>query len=139
MLYLAGGQCSVAGPITNNGTVRLSGAATISSTGAFVNNGVLDLINGPSGLPANFVNNGTVLHSSSVQVQKTQISGGSFIVTVQGYQGHIYQLQRSDSLTAPSWTNVGASQTGAGIALTLTDSTVGGATREFYRIVVTPP
>ena len=112
VLYLAGGQCVVAGAITNNGTVRLSGAATISSTGTFTNNGVLDLINGTSGLPTHVVNNGTVLDASSVRVRQTSVSGANFIVTIQGYQGHTYQLQRSASLTVAAWTNVGASQAG---------------------------
>ena len=139
VLYLAGGQCMVAGAITNNGTVRLSGAATISSTGTFTNNGVLDLINGTSGLPTHVVNNGTVLDASSVRVRQTSVSGANFIVTIQGYQGHTYQLQRSASLTVAAWTNVGASQAGAGNLLTFTDSSVGSTTSAFYRVVVSSP
>jgi rhamnogalacturonan endolyase len=137
-LDLAGGTLSVSGAITNNGTVRLSGSPSLSSTGTFTNNGVLDLINGPASLPANFVNNGTVLDSSSVQVKQASVSGADVVVTVQGQAGHHYQLQRSDSLPAGTWTNVGASQAGAGATLTFTDAGGASAARAFYRVVITP-
>jgi fibronectin-binding autotransporter adhesin len=138
VLYLAGGKLSIAGSITNNGIVKLSGSASLSLTGAFTNNGVLDLIDGPQTLPTGFVNDGTVLTSSSVQVQQLAMSGSSFTLTIQGYAQHTYQLQSTSSLVAPiTWTNVGAAQTGTGSPLNFTDTGASG-TNGFYQILVSP-
>jgi autotransporter-associated beta strand protein len=139
VLYLEGGAMSIAGSITNSGLVKLSGSATLSQTGTFTNSGVLDLINGPQSLPAGFVNNATVLTSSSVQVQQLAMSGSNnFTLTIQGYAQHTYQLQRATSLVAPvTWTNVGAAQAGAGAPLNLTDTGVPSA-KGFYQVLVAP-
>jgi autotransporter-associated beta strand protein len=139
VLYLEGGAMSIAGSITNSGLVKLSGSATLSQTGTFTNSGVLDLINGPQSLPAGFVNNGTVLTSSSVQVQQLVMSGSNnFTLTIQGYAQHTYQLQRATSLVAPvTWTNVGAAQAGAGAPLNFTDTGVPSA-KGFYQVLVAP-
>jgi fibronectin-binding autotransporter adhesin len=136
--YLANGTLSVSGGITNNGILKLSGTPALAETGSLINNGVLDLINGPQTLPAKFTNNGTVLYSSSVSVQQVAMTGSSFALTIQGYAQHNYQLQRATSLVPPiNWTNVGASQAGAGLPLTLTDTgTVGPV--GFYHVQVTP-
>jgi autotransporter-associated beta strand protein len=139
VLYLAGGTLHIAGAITNNGLIKLSGSATMTSTGTFTNNGVLDLINGLQTLPANFVNDGTVLNASSVQAQGLTMSGSSFTLTIVGYAQHTYQLQRTTSLTAPvTWTNVGAAQTGTGSPLTFSDSGGATGTQGFYQILVSP-
>ena len=137
VLYLAGGGLSVSGPIINFGTFKLSGAPTLSLTGTFTNNGVLDLINGPSALPPNFVNDGTVLDASNITVQQAAMSGTTFSVTILSYPQHTYQLQSSASLVNPSWTNVGSSQAGTGSVLTFTDLSASG-TQGFYQIVVSP-
>jgi autotransporter-associated beta strand protein len=133
---LAGGALSIAGAITNNGTIRFKGTPIFSSTGSFTNNGVLDLINGPATLPAGFVNNGILVDSSAVKAADVSISGANFIISVKGYAGHTYQLQRADSLMLPTWTNVGSLQNGTGGTLILTD--IGGAngTQHFYRVQV---
>jgi autotransporter-associated beta strand protein len=137
-VYLAGGSLAVSGSITNNGIFKVSGTPALAVTGHFINNGVLDLINGPSSLPPNFVNNGTVLNAKNVTVQQTSLSGTTFSVTVQSYLEHTYQLQRSNSLTNPNWTNVGSAKAGTGASLEFTDS--GGATgsQGFYQVVVSP-
>jgi autotransporter-associated beta strand protein len=138
VFYLAGGSLSVSGAVTNNGIFETSGTPTLTS-GSFINNGVLDLIDGPQTLPANFINNGTVLNASSVQARQVTMSGSNFTLTIQGYSGHIYQLQRTPSLTAPvTWTNVGAAQTGAGSPLTFTDSGGASGTQGFYQILISP-
>lgn len=110
----------------------------LSLTGHFINNGVLDLINGPSSLPPNFVNNGTVLTAGNELVQQANLSGTTFSLTVKSYVEHTYQLQRASSLTVPNWTNIGAAQAGTGSALVFSDS--GGATgsQGFYRVMVSP-
>jgi autotransporter-associated beta strand protein len=137
-LYLAGGGLSVSGAITNNGIFKLSGTSSLAFTGGFTNNGVFDFINGFGSLPADFVNNGTVLDSSAVKVQEVTVTGTNLSLTIQSYRLHTYQLQRADSLIPPNWTDVGASQPGNDSTLTFTD--VGGAIgpKYFYRIQVSP-
>jgi autotransporter-associated beta strand protein len=137
VFYLAGGSLSVSGGITNNGIFKISGAPSLSLTGQFVNNGVLDLINATSNLPANFVNNGTVLSANDVQVQHLSLAGSSFGVSVLSYPQHTYQLQEAATLTNPVWTNVGTAQVGDGSVLTFTDPGAGGSQR-FYQILVSP-
>jgi autotransporter-associated beta strand protein len=138
VLYLNGGTVSIAGSITNNGIVKLSGSATLSLTGAFTNNGVLDLINGPQILPSGFVNDGTVLNASSVQVQQIGMSGSGFALSIEGYAQHTYQLQNATSLSTPiNWTNVGAAQTGTGGTMIFNDPATTGS-GAFYRILVSP-
>jgi autotransporter-associated beta strand protein len=135
--YLAGGSLTVSGLITNDGIFKVSGTPALSLTGAFTNNGVLDLINGRSALPPNFVNNGTVLNAGNVAVQHFGMTGASFSLGILSYVEHTYQLQRSSSITTPSWTNVGSSQAGTGSTLTFTDPSPAGA-RGFYQILVSP-
>ena len=106
-------------------------------TGSFINNGVLDLINGSSALPPNFVNNGTVLNSGNVTVRKAGMAGADFDLTIQSYLEHTYQLQRAGSLSNPTWTNIGAPQTGDGSTLEFSDPGAAG-TQGFYRIQVSP-
>jgi hypothetical protein len=118
--------------------VKLSGSATISQTGSFTNNGVLDLIDGLQTLPTGFANNGTVLNANSVQVEQAAVSGSGFSVAIEGYAQHTYQLQSSQSLTAPiTWTNVGAPQAGTGGPLTFTDPSAAG-TKGFYKVQISP-
>jgi autotransporter-associated beta strand protein len=136
VLYLDGTP-NVSGTINNNGIVKLSGATSL--TGTFTNNGVLDLINGPQSLPSHFINNGTVLTQSSVQVRQLATSGSSgFSLTIQGYALHTYQLQRATSLAPPiTWTNIGAPQTGSGLPITFSDPSL-TASNGFYRVQVSP-
>jgi hypothetical protein len=118
--------------------VKIAGAATLKLTGAFTNNGVLDLIDGPQTLPSSFTNTGTVLTASSVQVQALVMSGSNFTLTVQGYAQHTYQLQSTPALTVPvTWSNVGAAQVGTGSPLTFTDMGA-SSTQKFYQILVSP-
>jgi autotransporter-associated beta strand protein len=95
---LASGSLSVSGMVTNNGIFKISGTPSLALTGSFINNGVLDLINGAQTLPVHFINNGTVLDASSVHVQHLAMSGSNFTLTVQGYAQHTYQLQRTASI-----------------------------------------
>lgn len=89
------GTLTTTGDVVNNGTIRISGGAVLNATGSFVNNGVLDLLTGAQTLPANLVNNGVIIDSSSLgQVQATK-SGTTFTVSVQTSAGHTYQFQRA--------------------------------------------
>ena len=131
------GTLSVGGNLTNNGTLRLTGGASFSVTGTFINNGVLDLLTGAQSLPAGLVNNGVIIDASSLRMVSVARSGSTVTLTAQTYLGHSYQLQRSDSLTAPNWTNIGPAKSGNDAAQTFPDPAATGA-QGFYRIVVTP-
>lgn len=137
LVALGPGAMSVNGDVTNNGAIRLTAGAALHVSGAFTNYGLLDIMTGTRTLPAGFVNLGTVLDSSSVRVNEASRSGQDFTVTLQGYEGHGYQLQAADSLTG-IWTSLGAKQAGTGSALTFTDHGGANGARKFYRISVSP-
>lgn len=137
LVALGSGALSVNGDVTNNGTIRLTSGAALNVSGTFTNNGLLDMMTGTQTLPAGFVNHGTVLDSSRVRVDAASRSGQDFTVTIQGYEGHGYQLQATDSLMV-AWAAVGGSQNGTGSALTFTDNGGASGARKFYRISVSP-
>ena len=126
-----------AGSVTNNGTLRFIGGAAMNVAGGFVNNGVLDIMTGAQTLPAGFVNNGTLLDATRIRTASGTKSGVNFTLTLQGYGGHSYLLQRVDAL-GDVWTNIGTAQPGAGGVLNLND--LGGAVGEqrYYRVLVAP-
>ena len=128
---------TVNGNVTNNGAMQFIAGTGLQVNGVFVNNGLLDLMTGAQGLPVNFINNGTVLDSSNVRVLSFNISGPDVVLTIQGYNGHTYQLQRTDALNPAAWQSVGAAQDGTGDVLTFTDSSVTGS-QNFYRVQVSP-
>jgi hypothetical protein len=51
------------GEVVNNGTLKLTNGTTLSATGLFINNGTLDLTQGGQTVPANLINNGTILYA----------------------------------------------------------------------------
>lgn len=138
LVTLDGGALIVTGNLTSTGTIRLTGGATLAVTGTLTNHGTLDLMTATQTLPAGFINHGVVLNSSNIRVTSSALAGADFTVTLTGYAGHTYQLQRADSLTAATWTALGTAQPGSGTVLALTDA--GGATgpQRFYRVRVSP-
>ncbi len=137
-LEFPSGTLAVAGAITNNGTVRVFGTTLPTSTGSFINNGILDLINGPAALPANFINNGTVLDSSVVRIRSISTLGGIMTLTIQSHPGHFYHLQHTSTLSPAAWQALGTAQSGNGGVLTFTDASGMGTGEHYYRIVVAP-
>jgi hypothetical protein len=133
-----GALLSGSGNIVNSGTMRVTGGAVLATSGTFTNNGLLDVMTAGAALPANFVNNGVVLDSSAVKVAGTQVSGSDVVVSITGYAGHGYQLQRCASLTGGTWEDVGAMQNGMGGVLTFTDTGGASTAQGFYRVVVSP-
>ena len=131
-----GGTLEISGNVTNNGTMQFLNGSGLAVTGPFVNNGLLDLLTGVQTLPMNFINHGTVLLATNITVTSAAKSGGTFTLTLQGYDGHTYQLQRSAILSSANWQNVGPSQDGVGAVLTFTDTASGN--QNFYRILVSP-
>jgi autotransporter-associated beta strand protein len=136
------GTITVTGDVVNSGTMRFTGGSGIVATGNFVNNGVLDLLTGAQGLPANLdsSSSGVIIDSSQVKVASASKVGNTFTVQIKGYTGHNYKLQRRASLTSGSWTDIGSSQAGdsnAAQMLTFTDNGASG-NQYFYRVSVNP-
>lgn len=136
-----GGTLTLGGAVINNGTIRLTGGATLAASGttSFVNNGVVDLLDGVAQLPANFSNGGSgvVLTQNSVRFASVGKTAAGITLTINSLPGFSYQLQRSPGLGAgTNYVNVGAAQTGGnGTTLTFTDSAPTG-TQAFYRVVL---
>ena len=87
--------------------------------------------------PANFLNCGTVLDATLIRPSSPTKTGANFTLTIQGYAGHDYQSQTTET-PGGRWTNIGPVQAGSGGVLTFND--LGGATgeRKFHRVLVAP-
>ncbi len=137
------GGLTVSGNITNNGSMQFTAGTGFQSSGTFTNNGILDLLTGFQSLPSNFINNGIVIDSSTLGMCSASKSANVVTVKVPTHSGHSYQMQRSASMSAGSWVNVGTPQTGLTTATgaptdrTFTDSSASDP-KCFYRFVVTP-
>jgi hypothetical protein len=130
----ASGTLTVAGGVTNQGTLRLLGNAQLTFDGALINNGVLDIMTWSGVLPPGLVNNGVLLDGSAIQIESCAVKNGNVDLTIMGYAGHTYQLQASSALNPATWSNVASPQAGAGETLEFTDDA--GAGYEFYRVAV---
>ncbi len=150
-VHLNGGQLTIAGhsssavvqgaitgngSLINTGTLRLVGEASLAISGTLTNQGVLDIMTWSGTLPAGFVNQGVVLDRSKVKIDACEKRGNSFSLSIMGYSGHGYQLQRSDDLSG-SWQNIGSEQAGNNAPLTFTDSTGATLMQRFYRVMLT--
>jgi T5SS/PEP-CTERM-associated repeat protein len=141
VLSECGRTLTFTGTVTNNGTIRAINNSVLQTTGTLVNNGVIDIINGKADFQGAFINNGLVFtNENEVQISSVARSGSDIVVQIQSVSNASYQLQVSPSLTPAAWTNLGASQSGAGGVLIFTDS--GGATNgpaRFYQVKITAP
>ncbi len=131
-----GATLEISGNVTNNGAMQFINGSGLAVTGTFANNGLLDLLTGAQTLPVNFINNGTVLLATNVVVTSFTKTSGTILLTIYGYDGHTYQLQRTATLNSANWQNVGPAQDGQGAPLTFTDTPGGG--QNFYRVSVSP-
>lgn len=131
-----GGTLNISGNVTNNGTMQFLNGSGIAVAGTFVNNGLLDLLVGAQNLPPNFINNGTVLLATNILVTAFAKTNDTISLTIHGYEGHTYQLQRTATLSNANWQDIGPSQDGLGTPLTFTDSP--GDDQNYYRIAVSP-
>ena len=133
------GTLTLTGAVTNNGVMRIRRGAVLDAGSAtsFINNGTLDVITGSVTLPPNFSNgsSGVVLDSSLVRVKGVNRSGEQLTVQIDGYSGHSYQLQRSDSLVPSSFRDIGVAQPGQ-TGQTLSFSTTLEGEAHFYRVRV---
>lgn len=136
-LVVAGrGRLNVATNLVNNGLMRLSGAAVLNILGAFTNSGVLDVMTWHGVLPPGFVNHGVVLDRGAIRIESARVAGNDFIVKIQGYSGHTYQLQYCDDLASGVWTTIGLPVTGANSMISLSHTNGTAAEKRFYRIAV---
>jgi hypothetical protein len=134
----SGGALTVGGSVTNQGTLRLLGDAQLNIGGAFINNGVLDIMNWDGVLPPGFANQGVLLDRSAIKVESCAVEGRDFHMTVMGYAGHSYQLQYSDSLRPAAWANLGPPQAGTETFLVFTHTNGIAASQRFYRVAANP-
>jgi len=132
------GSITGTGNLTNAGTLRLVGDATLGFSGKFINNGVLDVMTWNGTLPADFVNSGIVFDRSAVKISSCSMEGNALLITIHGYSGHSYQLQSSLNLQDGSWQNSGAPVPGNNEPITITVPDVAKASRSFFRFVVVP-
>jgi hypothetical protein len=134
MVY-PGGSLTVSN-VVNNGTLRLIGATALSISGTFTNTGTLDVMSWNGSLPSGLVNQGTILDGSLIAISDFELNGADFSATIQGYDGHTYQLQYHDDLASEGWLDVGTAIPGTGNPINFTHS--GGATEDqrFYRVIV---
>jgi pectate lyase len=132
------GTLQVVTNLVNNGTLRLTGPASLTVSGTFTNNGLLDIMTWNGTLPAQFVNHGTVLDRNAIRVSSPRASGKDFEVKIDGYAGHGYQLQYRDDLASGTWTTLGPATAGANALITFTHTNGVTAQRRFYRVAVNP-
>jgi len=122
--------------LVNTGTLRLTGNAGLTVSGAFTNTGTLDVMTWNGTLPGGLVNLGTVLDRSLIVITSFGVNGTNFNATIQGYAGHIYQLQYRDELASGTWQNLGAAVTGANTAIVFTHPNGATALQRYYRVAV---
>lgn len=134
----ASNTVTVTGSVTNLGTLRLLGNSQLTIGGAFINDGVLDIMTWNGVLPAGFVNDGVLLDRTAVKIESCAVNGNDFSITIMGYTSHSYQLQSSTTLGTGSWTNLGIAQAGNQAPLVFTDTSGVTTSERFYRVVVDP-
>jgi hypothetical protein len=143
---VAGGTLTVTGAVINHGTMRfVRGASLVVGEGAsFINHGTLDIMTGSFSAPGGFVNNGTVLDSTLIRVKtishNATASPATVTLTMAGYTGHLYQLERSTALGPGTFAPLNDVPTQAGMTggtLIFTDPAA-HPNRSFYRVRVDP-
>jgi hypothetical protein len=139
-LILKAGTIHITENATNHGTLRLTDDAALITSDTFINTGVIDVINWSGSLPGTLINTGTILDRSSIRVLSTQVDATTFSFTVPSYEGHLYQLESTTTLTNP-WSPNGQPVLGTGCAtcpVILPFSPTLDGPVGFYRVVVTP-
>lgn len=150
LVRLASGTLMATAGVTNNGVMRFAkGASLAVSGGTFTNNGVLDVMTGSYSAPNGFTNNGVVYDSSLIKAKSVSYQPASqqFTVTIDGYPGHTYRLEKSASLMA-GFSSAGVSDQSVAentasnpppgpTTLTFIDNNQSAA-QGFYRVAVDP-
>ncbi len=95
----------------NHGAFRVTSGNAFELLSSFTDTGLLDLLTAevsPDVLQNNG-NQGDILDSSLVNVAGANRTNG-FTLSIQGYAGKSYRLQRSSTLPQPDWTDLGPAQ-----------------------------
>ncbi|MES2920148.1 MAG: immunoglobulin domain-containing protein [Verrucomicrobiota bacterium] len=124
--------------LVNSGILRLTGDALLNVGGSFTNTGTLDVMTWSGTLPPRLVNSGVILDKGLVKISSVTKSGADFLITMQGYVGHNYQLQSTDNLAPASWQNLGSAVAGANAPITFTHTNGVSTNAKFYRVKVDP-
>jgi hypothetical protein len=135
---LTSGSLRVTNNLINDGTLLLSGNASLEVGGAFTNTGTLDIMTWNGTLPPGLVNAGTILYRSLIAISSFGLEGTNFNATIQGYNKHTYRLQYCDDLGSGNWQSVGAAVAGTNAPIQFTHSGGAGAEQRFYRVAVNP-
>ncbi len=133
-----GSTLTINGAVTNAGTFRFTRGARLLATGGFTNHGTLDLVTAGASSPSVLSGTGLVLTAASILTPVIALSGASMQINQASLLGHTYQLQRSTTLAAGSWLDVGAAVPGTGSTVVFTDTPAPTETSVFYRVVVSP-
>ncbi len=139
-VLITGGVFTVNNSIVNNGTFVLrAGAGLLNGGGASLqNNGTFDVLTAGSINVANFLNQGTVIDGTALQILSLTNTGTNVLLSINGYSDHTFQMQASADLTSGSFANVGTAQSGVtGSTLTFTDANA-SSPQQFYRVFVNP-
>lgn len=140
VVVLGPGTWRVEGDVTNRGVLRIANGARIEVTGTLVNQGRLDLIAADTVKTiGSLTGTGAVLDASSFRVAPPITLNGSGVnLDVRTFVGHRFQLQRSTTLQADSWINVGGPIAGTDGVLRFTDPAGITSSRQFYRVIIVP-
>jgi hypothetical protein len=124
--------------LTNDGTLTLLGSALLNISGAFINNGTLDIMTWQGTLPPGLVNNGIILDRSAIRIEQVSMINSDLHILIHGYPGHGYQLQEAfgGNLSA-SWINVGGAITGTNMPVVFVTDVLSNR-QGFFRVTVSP-
>ncbi|MBB5352449.1 hypothetical protein HNR46_002694 [Haloferula luteola] len=116
-LVIRGGETTVAGDVINFGTLRVIGEVAFSVGGNLSNFGLWDSMTweAPEGAgPLDLSDFGRSLESSQWRTGIPWWENGAFYLSVPGFDGHHYGLQKSPSLAAGDWMATGDVRPGLG-------------------------
>lgn len=103
----SGNTLSITGTVTNMGLLRVENSTALSIPVFIQNDGILDLIFSPSGLPHNLSGPGTTVTENTLP--PIFLSNGADTLNIPSFAGHEYQVQYTDNLGAEPvlWTELG--------------------------------
>ncbi|HUK81251.1 MAG TPA: hypothetical protein VLZ12_01330, partial [Verrucomicrobiae bacterium] len=127
------------GNLTNNGIVHAQNGSVLEVDGPFVNNGVLDLMDGTTNFHSTFINNGTIVNASDFRITSIAQEGNNMRITWPTVGGRGYVLQAS--AVPGGFADLSPVISIPGASLSTTNYLdIGGATNSsrFYRVRLVP-
>jgi hypothetical protein len=77
--------------------------------------------------------------TDSPQVASSLAGGTNFVVSFPSQLGQTFRVERSESLSPPSWSAVGDNLPGTGAIIQVTDPDVSAPNQAFYRVLILAP